>query len=102
MGRDEEGGERLVPAGAGARAGGASGGGAGRERSNAGEVEFMGERQAKAHMNGNGVSAEGRALPLRFDAAPRVVSTAWLGRSATHVLHELFSAAAARWHVNMA
>jgi len=38
----------------------------------------MGERQAKAHMNGNGVSAEGRALPLRFDAAARVVYSAWL------------------------
>lgn len=56
----------------------------GRERSNAGEVEFMGERE--------------RGLGGRAGAAVAF----WLGRSATHILHELFSAVAAVWHGNMA
>jgi hypothetical protein len=78
------------------------------ERSNAGGVEFMGERergrQRQKHMRERGIASgrKGGALPLRFDAAARVVSSAWLGRSATHILHEFFGAAAARWHGMMA
>lgn len=78
------------------------------ERSNAGGVEFMGERergrQRQKHMRERGIASgrKGGALPLRFDAAARVVSSAWLGRSATHILHEFFGAASARWHGMMA